>query len=77
MGAITTRSIDLAGSCTNSNNNGTGTPVNEIQYAYNAANLVSRIYQAHSGAVNPSTSPFVEFTYATTQYRTSTPTASG
>jgi RHS repeat-associated protein len=46
---------------------GTGTVVNDIQYAYyNGTNNVATIYQAHSGAVNTSTTLNVQYTYDTT-----------
>src|SRR6202044_1609363 len=46
---------------------GTGTVVNDIQYAYyNGTNKVATAYQSHSGAVNTSTTLNVEYTYDTT-----------
>jgi RHS repeat-associated protein len=46
------------------NDDGTGTPVNEVEYAYyNTFNRLYRIYQAHAGAVSTSTTPRVQFSY--------------
>jgi len=46
---------------------GTGTVVNDIQYAYyNGTTKVVTAYQEHSGAVNTSTSLNVQYTYDTT-----------
>jgi RHS repeat-associated protein len=45
---------------------GTGTVVNDTQYAYNDMSQVITAYQSHSGAVNTSTSLNVQYTYDTT-----------
>jgi RHS repeat-associated protein len=46
---------------------GTGTIVNDIQYAYyNGTNKVANCYQSHSGAVNTSTSLNCQYTYDAT-----------
>ena len=46
---------------------GTGTVVNDIQYAYyNGTEKVATSYQSHSGAVNTSTTLNVQYTYDTT-----------
>jgi hypothetical protein len=45
---------------------GTGTVVNDVQFAYNDFGQVTTTYQSHSGAVNPSTTPNVQYTYDTT-----------
>ena len=36
---------------------GSGSILNEIEYEYNDLNQITKSYQAHSGAVNTSTSP--------------------
>jgi RHS repeat-associated protein len=43
---------------------GSGTIVNEVQFAYNDFSQVTTEYQSHSGAVNTSTSPKVQYAYA-------------
>jgi RHS repeat-associated protein len=43
---------------------GSGSVVNEVQYAYNGFKQLTTEYQAHSGVVNTSTSPKVEYAYA-------------
>lgn len=43
---------------------GSGTVVNEVQFAYNDFGQLITDYQAHGGAVNTSTSPKVQYTYA-------------
>jgi RHS repeat-associated protein len=46
---------------------GTGTVVNDIQYAYyNGTGKVTAVWQEHSGAVNTSSSLSVQYTYDTT-----------
>ena len=41
-----------------------GNPVNEVQYEYNDFSQTTKDYQAHAGAVNTSTSPKVQYGYA-------------
>jgi RHS repeat-associated protein len=41
-----------------------GNPVNEVQYEYNDFNQTTKDYQAHGGAVNTSTTPKVQYSYA-------------
>ncbi|MEZ6049211.1 MAG: RHS repeat-associated core domain-containing protein [Planctomycetaceae bacterium] len=48
------------------NSDGTGTVRNEIQYTYNDLSQVVRMYQSHEGAVNTSTSLYVENGYDAT-----------
>jgi len=43
---------------------GSGSVVNEIQYAYNGFMQLTTEYQSHSGAVNTGTSPKVQYAYA-------------
>jgi RHS repeat-associated protein len=43
---------------------GSGTIVNEVQFAYNDFSQLITEYQAHSGAVNTGTSPKVQYGYA-------------
>ena len=41
-----------------------GNPVNEVQYEYNDFSQTTTDYQAHEGAVNTSTTPKVQYSYA-------------
>ncbi len=43
---------------------GSGSIVNEVQYAYNTFSQLVTEYQSHSGAVNTSTSPKVQYAYS-------------
>ncbi|MCG6156978.1 RHS repeat domain-containing protein [Rubinisphaera margarita] len=43
---------------------GTGSVVNEVQFAYNDFGQLTADYQAHDGAVNTSTTPKVQYGYA-------------
>ena len=43
---------------------GSGSVVNEVRFAYNGFAQVTRDYQAHAGAVNLSSTPRVQLTYA-------------
>src|SRR5206468_9783399 len=43
---------------------GLGSVVNDVQFAYNNFGQLITEYQAHSGAVNTSTSPKVQYAYA-------------
>lgn len=43
---------------------GSGTVVNEVQYAYNTFGQLTADYQAHGGAVNTGSSPKVQYAYA-------------
>jgi RHS repeat-associated protein len=45
---------------------GLGTVVNDVQFAYNDSSQIVTTYQSHSGAVNTSTSPNVQYTYDAT-----------
>jgi hypothetical protein len=45
---------------------GTGTVVNDIQYAYNDFGQIATSYQSHSGAVNTMSTPSVQYAYDTT-----------
>lgn len=45
---------------------GTGTVVNDLQYAYNDFGQPATVYQSHSGAVNTSSTLNVQYTYDTT-----------
>ncbi len=45
---------------------GTGTVVNDIQYAYNDFGQIATAWQSHSGAVNTSSTLSVQYTYDTT-----------
>lgn len=45
------------------NTNGSGTPLNQVQYAYNGYGQVTTEYQEHSGAVSTSTSPKIQYAY--------------
>jgi RHS repeat-associated protein len=42
---------------------GSGTVINEVQYAYNSFSQLITEYQSHSGAVNTSTTPKVQYAY--------------
>jgi uncharacterized delta-60 repeat protein/RHS repeat-associated protein len=46
------------------NTNGTGTPINQTQYAYNGYGQLTTEYQEHAGAVNTTTSPKVQYAYS-------------
>ena len=48
------------------NNDGTGTVVNEVERSYDTYGQMVTEYQEHDGAVNPSTSWNVDYTYNTT-----------
>jgi YD repeat-containing protein len=60
---------------------GSGTVINEVQYAYNSFSQLITEYQSHSGAVNTSTTPKVQYAYddgsANTIRRTSVTYADG
>jgi hypothetical protein len=47
-----------------SNAAGTGTLVNQVEGVYNGLGQLTIEYQSHSGAVNTSTTPKVQYTYA-------------
>lgn len=64
-----TRSYEVRGMLTGltSYNNatvGSGTVVNDVKYVYNGFGQLTTEYQSHSGAVNTSTSPKVQYAYA-------------
>lgn len=54
---------------------GSGSVVNEVQMAYNGFDQLASEYQAHSGAVNTSTSPKVQYGYANGSANTIRPTS--
>ena len=54
---------------------GQGTVVNDVQFAYNDFGQLVSDYQAHGGAVNTSTTPKSEYTYASGADNTIRPTA--
>jgi hypothetical protein len=60
---------------------GSGTVINEVQYAYSSFSQLITEYQSHSGAVNTSTTPKVQYAYddgiANTIRRTSVTYADG
>ncbi len=45
---------------------GSGTLVNDVQFAYNDLSQITTTYQSYSGAVNTSTTPKVQYTYDAT-----------
>ncbi len=49
-----------------SSTGGTGTVVNDVQFVYNDMGQLTTTYQSHSGTVNTSISPNVQYTYDTT-----------
>jgi len=53
---------------------GSGSVVNEVQFAYNDFGQVTHDYQAHGGAVNTSTTPKVQYGYASGSSNTIRPT---
>ena len=58
----------------NSETVGSGSIVNEVQFAYNDFGQITKDYQAHGGAVNTSTSPKVQYGYASGSANTVRPT---
>ncbi len=54
---------------------GSGTIVNEVLHAYNDFSQLTTEYQSHSGAVNVSTTPKVQYSYANGSDNTIRPTA--
>jgi RHS repeat-associated protein len=53
---------------------GSGTVVNEVQFAYNDFGQLSTDYQSHSGAVNTTTTPKVQYAFANGSDNTIRPT---
>ena len=53
---------------------GSGTIVNDVQFAYNDFSQLTTDYQAHGGAVNTSTTPKVQYSYASGADNTIRPT---
>ena len=53
---------------------GSGTIVNDVQFAYNDFSQLTADYQAHGGAVNTSTTPKVQYAYANGSDNTIRPT---
>ncbi|MEO8493493.1 MAG: RHS repeat-associated core domain-containing protein [Planctomycetota bacterium] len=58
----------------NSETVGSGSVVNEVQFAYNNFGQITHDYQAHGGAVNTSTTPKVQYGYANGSANTIRPT---
>jgi len=58
----------------NSETVGSGSVVNEVQFAYNDFGQISHDYQAHGGTVNTSTTPKVQYGYANGSANTIRPT---
>jgi YD repeat-containing protein len=54
---------------------GSGGVVNEVQFAYNDFGQITHDYQAHGGTVNTSTTPKVQYGYASGSANTIRPTA--
>jgi hypothetical protein len=54
---------------------GSGSVINEIQFAYNDFGQITHDYQANGGAVNTSTTPKVQYGYASGSANTIRPTA--
>jgi len=54
---------------------GSGSVVNEVQFAYNDFGQITDDYQAHGGTVNTSTTPKVQYGYATGSANTIRPTS--
>ncbi|MBX3440779.1 MAG: hypothetical protein KF774_00130 [Planctomyces sp.] len=54
---------------------GSGSIVNETQFAYNAFGQLTHDYQSHAGAVNTMTTPNVQYAYANGSANTIRPTA--
>ena len=46
------------------NSNGTGTPVNQVFDSYDGWGNLSQEWQSHPGAVDPETTPSIQYTYA-------------
>jgi hypothetical protein len=53
---------------------GSGSVVNEVQFAYNDFGQITHDYQAHGGTVNTSTTPKVQYGYASGSANTIRPT---
>jgi len=58
----------------NSESVGSGSIVNEVQFAYNNFGQITKDYQAHGGGVNTSTTPKVQYGYANGSVNTIRPT---
>ena len=54
---------------------GSGSVVNDVQFAYNSFSQLLADYQSHSGAVNVSTTPKVQYAYANGSANTVRPTS--
>ena len=61
-------------SCHDNATVGSGSVVNEVRFAYNDYGQITHDYQAHDGAVNTSTTPKVEYGYASGSDNTVRPT---